>query len=244
MAWDFLLGVDPQIPPTQDEPNVPQEPSDLDVPSQPISKPSTFHQTNDKHPNSTLPSRVSDTELDDETIDTYDYNAIIKPSSRNQIPTKVQLQESSTDNTVSTESINPTPFLSAASNKALPKYSAKVRVDINEFIYKLRIFLQHPSINNCHLDEATTEANAEQSRNPAALLSMCLSGNAIAPFIDNPRFDDHGIEMLRHLMDLKHPISKTSASTLYNSLTSQSIKSEETFDAFAKRLRLMYKTCT
>ena len=62
MAWDFLLGVDPQIPPTQDEPNVPQEPPDVDVPSEPISKPTTFHQTNDEHPNSTLPSRVSDTE--------------------------------------------------------------------------------------------------------------------------------------------------------------------------------------
>ena len=73
---------------------------------------------------------------------------------------------------------------------------------------------------------------------------MCLSGNAISPFIDNPTYDDKGIEMLHHLIDLKHPISKTSASTLYNSLSSQSMKPEESFDEFAKRLRLMYKTCT
>ena len=73
---------------------------------------------------------------------------------------------------------------------------------------------------------------------------MCLSGNAISPFIGNPKFDDKGIEMLNHLMDLKHPVSETSASTLYNSLTSQLIKPDEIFDAFTKRLCLMYKTST
>ena len=76
----------------------------------------------------------------DETIDTYDYNTIIKPSSRSQIPMKVQLQTSSTDNTISTDSANPTPFLSAASNKALPKYSAKPKNDINKFIYNFESF--------------------------------------------------------------------------------------------------------
>ncbi len=50
--------------------------------------------------------------------------------------------------------------------------------------------------------------------------------------------------MIHHLMDMKHPVSKSSPSTIYNALTNQSINADETFDAFAKRLRLMYKTCT
>lgn len=128
------------------------------------------------------------------------------------------MQESIADNTESNDSTNTTPFLTAATNKALPKYTGKQCDDINEFIYKLRVFLNHPSIDNCHLHHCTTETIAEQSKNLAALLSMCLSGNAISPFIDNPLYDHKGIEMLNHLMDLKHPVSKSSASTIYNAI--------------------------
>ena len=145
---------------------------------------------------------------------------------------------------MSNDTFGATPFLTAGSDKALPKYSAKPKEDINKFIYKLRIFLQHPSIDNCHLDSHTTSINKDKSKNLAALLSLCLGGNALSPFINNSKFDDKGIEMLCHLMDMKHPISQSSASTLYNALTNQTIGPEESFNAFAKRLRLMYKTCT
>ena len=110
--------------------------------------------------------------------------------------------------------------------------------------YVLRIFFNHPSIDNCHLDSRTTLENQDKSKHLAALLSMCLSNNVLSPFIDNPKFDDKCIEMLQHLMDMKHPISKLSASTIYNSLSNQTIASDESFGAFAKCLRLMYKTCT
>ena len=85
-----------------------------------------FQQADEVHSPSTLPSQVSDSDThDDITIDTYDYNILLKPSASTQIPSKVRLQDSGTDNTVLTDSINPMSFLSAASNKALPKYSAK-----------------------------------------------------------------------------------------------------------------------
>lgn len=159
--------------------------------------------------------------------------------------TKVHIHSGTTnDTTVSNDTASATPVLAAGSDKALPKYSAKPKEDVNEFIYKLRIFLQHPSINNCHLHSKTTAANKDKSKNLAALLSLCISGNALSPFIDNAKFDDKGIEMLHHLMDMKHPVSHSSASTLYNALLNQTKEPEESFDAFAKRLRLMYKTCT
>ena len=68
-------------------------------------------------------------------------------------------------------------------------------------------------MDNCHLYHCTNDTNAEQSKNLVALLSMCLSGNAISPFINNPTYDDKGIEMLDHLMDLKHHVSKALVST-------------------------------
>ena len=43
---------------------------------------------------------------------------------------------------------------------------------------------------------------------------------------------------------MKHPVSKSSANNIYNVLAHQTIKQDETFDSFATRLRLMYKTCT
>ena len=50
--------------------------------------------------------------------------------------------------------------------------------------------------------------------------------------------------MLNHLMDMKHPVSKSSANNIYDALANQSIKPDKSFDSFAPRLRLMYKTCT
>ena len=73
---------------------------------------------------------------------------------------------------------------------------------------------------------------------------MCISGNALSPFIDNVQYDNKGIEMLHHLVAMKHPTSKSSASTVYNALARQKITPNETFDDFAKKLRIMYKTCT
>ena len=44
-------------------------------------------------------------------------------------------------------------------------------------------------------------------------------------------------------MDMKHPVFKSSANSIYNTLAHQVIKPDETFDSFATRLRLMYKIC-
>ena len=166
---------------------------------------------------STIPSHVSadnDNNDDQDSLNTCDYNNLVKPQYCSKVPTKVRTHDLVTHNTTSTESADATPFLSASSNKALSKYSAKPRDDINEFIYKLRVFLNHPYIDNCHLHSSTTETNADQSKNLAALLSMCLSGNALSPFIDDLAYDHKWIEMLNYLMDLKHPVSKSLASTI------------------------------
>ena len=113
-----------------------------------------------------------------------------------------------------------------------------------EFLFKLRPFLAHDSIDNCHLNPSTDDSNKDKSKHLANLLGLYISGNALSPFIDNPTFEDKGIEMLNHLMEMKHPVSKSSANNIYNSLSNQTIKPDESFDSFATRLRLMYKTCT
>ena len=50
--------------------------------------------------------------------------------------------------------------------------------------------------------------------------------------------------MLAYSMDMKYPVSHSSASTIYNTLGNQHIGKDESFHAFAKRVQLMYKTCT
>ena len=244
-AWNFLLGLHSSDT-TQTSPrdSIPLEPPEFDIPPEPSSLPFPPEVI---PPHDDVPLDVSEPpEVDEQTLATYDYNAILKCSDQVHppIPDKVSVQDSVVTNTNSTSVDNVTPFLSATSNKALPKYSGKPTEDISEFIYKLKPFLRHGSIDNCHKQDGTNSSNAEQSKNLASLLSMCLTGNAISSFVDNPDFDDKGIEMLNHLLELKHPSSKTSASTIYNALPSQRIKPGESFDEFAKRLRIMYKTCT
>ncbi len=69
--------------------------------------------------------------------------------------------------------------------------------------------------------------------------SHAISGNASLLSINNSSFNQKGIEMLHHLMDMKNPISKSSVSTIYNALSHQTIELTEIFETFAKRLRLM-----
>ena len=223
-VWDFLLGLTPnQLQHTSH--HTPPEPPNL----QPTD-------TNDIPPTE-QPHENEDTE----SMNTYDYNTIL-PSEHQYIPTKVHIDKNDTSISFGTNSA--TPFLTAASDKALPKYGGRPTEDVNEFIHKLRIFLNHPSIDNCHRDTTTTDHNKTKSKHLAALLSMCLSGTALSPFIDSPRFDNKGIEMLTHLMDIKHPVSLSSATTTYHALGNQHIRPDESFDSFAKHLRLMYETCT
>ena len=243
-AWNFLLGLSET---EHNEPSypsgVPLEPPEVHIPQEP---PNINHVPPDPtmiHPDPVYPPSQERDGNDDDSLTTIDFTKILKPGYQHPVPHKVEVNDVATTST-STESNGATPFLSAASHKALPKYAGKTTDDINEFIYKLRPFLQHPLIDKCHLDASTDSTNAKQSKFLAALLSMCISGHALSPFIDNPFYDDKGIEMLHHLMDLKHPISKSSATSIYHSLSLQKIGPKESFDSFAKRLRLMYKTCT
>ncbi len=224
---------------------IPDEPPEIyPIPSEPPPVP--------EHPipptvGTEIPTHVSpdQNDNDNQTLASHDYNTILKRSRVNtDIPDRVTVQDSLTAPSQTTSPDNATPFLSASSNKALPKYSGKPNEDTAEFIYKMNVFLKHPSIGKCHLDASTNDTNAEQSKNLAALLSLYLHGHAISSFINNPLYEDKGIEMLNHLMELKHPTSKTSASTVYTALTNQHIRPKESFEEFAKRLRIMYKTCT
>ena len=90
-------------------------------------------------------------------------------------------------------SISVTYFLSAAPGKALLHYASKAKNDINKFIYKLQNFLNHPSIDSCHLESSTTKANKTNSQHLASLLSMCLSENDLSTFINKSEFDYRGI---------------------------------------------------
>ena len=96
------------------------------------------------------------------TVNMYNYNTILKPEHQHRIPNKDQVPDSIAGNTVFTDSATTKQFLSVSSNKTLSKYNGKARDDINEFIYKLRVFLNHLSIDNYHLHESTTTSNAEQ----------------------------------------------------------------------------------
>ena len=137
------------------------------------------------------------------------------------------------------------PFLSSISSKALPTYSGKASEDINEFLYKLKIFLNHPSIDNCQKDSSTTHLNAIKSKNLAtSLLGLCISYDTLSPFINNEIFKDKGVEIVHHLISMKHSSSQVSASAIYNNMYSMKIQKHETFDAFAKHLQTQYYTCT
>jgi hypothetical protein len=148
---------------------------------------------------------------------------------------------STADHTNSTESSF--PFLPNNSTTLLPKYSASDDEDINQFIFKLKMFLSHPSINNCHLHKSTTTHNSYQSSNLAKLLTLCISGDALSPFINDDTFNDKGIEMYHHLMEMKYPTSSSNADAAYNAMYNFKIKTNETIAAFGARLRTTYKQC-
>ena len=67
---------------------------------------------------------------------TYNYNTILKQKHQvhPSIPNKVTVQDSLTAPSQTTSPDNATPFLSASSNKALPKYSGKPNEDITKFV--------------------------------------------------------------------------------------------------------------
>ena len=46
---------------------------------------------------------------------------------------------------------DPTPFVIVGGDKVLSHYAGKNSEDINAFFFKLRIFINHPSVDNCHL---------------------------------------------------------------------------------------------
>ena len=142
-AWDFLLDVpkEPEPVSTLMDSTIPPEPPDITIPSEPteVAMGTTLppHQHQDS-------SNIIPTDNDeDDSYTTYDYTSILpqRHQFQSRIPTKVHIQQGSTNDTmVSTDTPSATPFLTAASEKALPKYSAKSNDDINEFVYKLRNF--------------------------------------------------------------------------------------------------------
>ena len=131
----------------------------------------------------------------------------------------------------------------AGGDKALPKYAGEKNEDINAFFYKLRIFLSCPSINNCHQQKQTTDENIQESKNLRTLLGLCLSGEALHPFLANTRFDNKGIEMYYHLRQMKNPISQAYISTLFQSIFHTKIKKNESFDSFGKQRRIIFRSC-
>lgn len=75
----------------------------------------------------------------------------------------------------------------------LPKYTGTE--DLSIFLHKLKPLLEHPEISNSHLDNSTTPLNSHYSANLAALLWVCLDGDALASFVNNDTYTDKGIEM-------------------------------------------------
>ena len=129
------MNVEEIIPNEQPDVCIPTEPADLPAPT-PVPPPHVPRE-------STIPSHVSaDNNDDQDSLNTCDYNNLVKPQYHSKVTNKVRTHDLVTDNTNSTESADATLFLSSSSNKALPKYSAKPRDDINEFIYELWVFLK------------------------------------------------------------------------------------------------------
>jgi hypothetical protein len=78
----------------------------------------------------------------------------------------------------------------------------------------------------------------------ARLLDLCISGDALAPFINNPQYQDKGIEMFHYLNRAKYPISASTASNTLNAMFTTKILQKESLEAYSKRLRNMYCFCT
>ena len=150
----------------------------------------------------------------------------------------------STQDSLTYESFHSLPFLPRGKTDMLPKYSGKASEDINEFAYKLRIFLSDPSIDNCQREKTTNSTNHQKSIHLARLLDLCISGDALSPFINNLQFQDKGIEMFHHLHRAKYPISASTASNTLNAMFTTKILQKESLEAYSKRLRNMYCVCT
>ena len=177
-AWDWILGIKhtevpiPEAPPTYSYPDYPPEDEDYLVDS--------IHGTD------TEPPKISESEYlqeentlvsDDRSEATeYDYNTFFNPGkSVQKFPAQIPTSTLTTTSDAYIEDLdNPTPFLKLGGDKALPKYAGRANEDINAFFYKLRIFLRHPSIVNCHLQESTNEENSSQSKYLCTLLGLYL----------------------------------------------------------------------
>jgi hypothetical protein len=106
-------------------------------------------------------------------------------------------------------------------------------------------FLQHPAIDNIQTIHTTTIPSTEyQSKNLASLLSLCTSGDALASFIKNSKFNYRGIEMFHHLRKMKYPSTEATTTSLMNVMYETKIQPKESLEQFAHRLRSQYITCT
>ena len=109
----------------------------------------------------------------------------------NKVPSDVSYSQTSQASTT-------TDFhTSIMKERNLLKYTGKE--DLSIFLHKLKPLLERPEINNCQLDPNTTSNNEHFSSNLAALLWVCLDGDALAPFVNNDLFVNQGIEMLHTL---------------------------------------------
>ncbi len=130
--------------------DAPPEPPDIALPSEPpeVAMDHTQPSIPPAHSN-VVPGDVND----DDSHTTYSYAKILPRQHRPTaaIPAKVHVHAGTTNDTItSSDTQSALPFLTMGSEKALPKYSGRTNDDINEFLYKLRIFLNHLFIDNCH----------------------------------------------------------------------------------------------
>ena len=123
----------------------------------------------------------------------------------------------------------------------LPKYTGTE--DLSIFLHNLKPLLECPEISNSHLDNSTTPLSPHISANLAALLWVCLDGDALAPFVNNDTYTDKGIEMIHTLTFNVYPTSRSAANAIMANLHTIKIAHNETFKQFGKRLRTLYAAC-
>jgi hypothetical protein len=92
-------------------------------------------------------------------------------------------------------SISDSDIESLLKQSHLPKYRGTANSDLDEFLFKLEASLDHPSIKSIHRQLSTTAENAHFSRNLYKLLCVCLSGEAISPFVHNNKYRNKGVEI-------------------------------------------------
>ena len=150
-AWNFLLDIpkEPEMFSNIQDSTIPLEPPETTIPKEPDKLTMNHHQTPHHHPSSHI---VPPDATDNESMATYDYNTILQPHHRT-IPQHVHVKTTTTnDTTVSFDGHHATPFLTIGSEEGLPRYTGKSTDDIHEFLFKLRPFLRHESINDYHSD--------------------------------------------------------------------------------------------